>query len=359
MVPPSQNSAAPVLAYGGQSPRIPVGALLLHGPPGPAGPQTIPVRGTANHLWPLDEAPIVPQGSGPHSRSTWTQEEQTRGLPLDLSPLEPLLKLSTRTKQMAEKYDGTIDWADYLKQFEMVDTWNGWSEEEKAAQFSMSLNARWAWADSFSDAHTIMSYGTQVKALSQRFKPIEHEEAYKAEFRRRSRGKDETFLEFGHGIRRLAIWAFPKINFEAWEEMVVDQFLLGLSEAEMRRHVSLAYPGNVDQAITLATEYETVSQSMKGIVPTKPRQVAAVQETGTSSKGSSNTEDLLKGLIDLVKKQNRSGPGTRREGQNQSSTIVCFKCNQAGHIARYCPHQPTEQWTPAGVTQNEKEGSSN
>ena len=178
-------------------------------------------------------------------------------------------------------------------------------------------------------------------------------------FRRRSRGKEETFLEFGHRLRRLAIRAFPKINFEAREELVVDQFLLGLPDAEMRRHVSLAHAGNVDQAITLATEYETVSQSMKGIVPSKPKQVAAVQGTGTSSQDSSNTEDLLKVLIDLVKKQNRSGPGTRCGGPQWASPIICFKCSHPGHIARDCPPLQTEQTTPGEENQNGKKSPLN
>ena len=214
---------------------------------------------------------------------------------------------------------------------------------------SLTGTARQAWADSFSDPHTTMSYAALVKALSQRFKPVGHEEAYKAEFRR-SRGKEETFLEFGHGLRRLAIRAFPKINFEAREELVVDQFLLGLPDAEMRRHVSLAHPG---------IEYETVSQSMKGIVPSKPKQVAAVQGTGTSSQDSSNTEDLLKVLIDLVKKQNRSGPRTRCGGPQRASPIICFKCSQPGHIARDCPPLQTEQTTPGEENQNGKKSPLN
>ena len=37
-----------------------------------------------------------------------------------------------RTKQKPEKFDGSSDWADYIKHFEMVSLWNGWREDEKA-----------------------------------------------------------------------------------------------------------------------------------------------------------------------------------------------------------------------------------
>ena len=48
----------------------------------------------------------------------------------------------------------------------------------------------------------------------------------------------------------------------------------------MGRHVSLAHPGSVDQAITLTTEYETITHSMRAPVPQKPKVVAAVEQTG-------------------------------------------------------------------------------
>ena len=54
---------------------------------------------------------------------------------------------STRQKHKPDKYDGTSDWANYLRHFEMVSTWNRWGAEDKAAQLSMYLTgvARQAW----------------------------------------------------------------------------------------------------------------------------------------------------------------------------------------------------------------------
>ena len=89
-----------------------------------------------------------------------------------------------RTKQKPEKFDGSSDWADYIKHFEMVSIWNGWREHEKAVQLSMSLTgtARQAWV-SFTNPQASLSYDSLVNALTQCFKPDGHEEAYKAEFR--------------------------------------------------------------------------------------------------------------------------------------------------------------------------------
>ena len=46
-------------------------------------------------------------------------------------------QMSFRSKYKPGKYDSTADWSDYLKHFERVAQWNGWSD--KAAQLSMNL----------------------------------------------------------------------------------------------------------------------------------------------------------------------------------------------------------------------------
>ena len=150
---------------------------------------------------------------------------------------------------------------------------NEWNDWEKAAQLSMNLSglARQAWADSFCDSAAEVIYDALVTALTQRFKPEGQEEAYKAEFRHRVRKAEETFLEFGYSLWWLAITAFPKCAREAWDDQVKNQFLLRLSDAEMRNHVSVAYRVCVDKPITLATEYETITQSFKSPVSQKPK----------------------------------------------------------------------------------------
>ena len=71
-----------------------------------------------------------------------------------------------QTKQKPEKFDGSSDWADYIKHFEMVSLWNGWREDEKAVQLSVSLTgtSRQAWADSFTDPQASLSYDSLVNA---------------------------------------------------------------------------------------------------------------------------------------------------------------------------------------------------
>ena len=204
--------------------------------------------------------------------------------------------------------------------------------EEKAVQLTINLTgiARQAWVDSFCDSSTPISYESLVVALTQRFKPDGQQEAYKAEFRHRTWKRDESFMEYGYALKRLAIRAFPKITHEAHEDLIVIQFLQGLADAEMRRHISLTHPSGVDQAVGLATEYETVSQSIRTPQTQKPKQVAAVKGTNES-----RTDQLLEKILGLVTPRAEQ-PGMERPRFRNRSTVVCYECGQAGHIKRFC-----------------------
>ena len=120
MVSQPPYPAAPGPAYIQPGPRIamyPPGSSSLSAPP---LPQTVPATGTANHPRSFADTPALPTEPGSDPRSNWSSNDQSRGLPLAVSKLETALRSSARTRQRAEKYDGTMDWADYLKQFEMV-----------------------------------------------------------------------------------------------------------------------------------------------------------------------------------------------------------------------------------------------
>ena len=182
--------------------------------------------------------------------------------------------------------------------------------------------ARQVWSDCMDSSVSGQDYQSLVKAMGDRFQPKGQVNTYKAEFRGRRRKKDETFIELGYALRRLAIRAYPNIAHEAREEMILDQFLTGL-DAEMRKHVSLAHPGGVDQAITLATEYDNICETVKNPLPSKPRPVALVQETGANDDATLNQ---LVGLLTQLKNQLAPGQGP-----------ICFQCGKACHVKRRCP----------------------
>ena len=93
-------------------------------------------------------------------------------------------QMSFRLPYKPEKFDGTASPSDYLKHFEKVSQWSGWSDNDKAAQLSMSSTgvARQVWSESGEDSMEADDYDSLVEVMGQRFKPKSHEETYKAEF---------------------------------------------------------------------------------------------------------------------------------------------------------------------------------
>lgn len=119
-----------------------------------------------------------------------------------------------------------IEWTDYICHFEQVSMWNNWSENEKAAQFTMSLRglAQRILGDLTHDQLT--NYKALVSVLTQRFNTAEHETAYRSEFDYQERQQSTTR-------------AYPgslRMN------IVVEQYINGLGSSEIRPHVQFAHP---------------------------------------------------------------------------------------------------------------------
>ena len=112
--------------------------------------------------------------------------------------------------------------------------------------------------------------------------------------------------------------------------MAKDQFVLGLADAEMRRHVSSAHPTTLDKAIALATEVDVVSQASRSHVQHKPKPVSVVQDSQPSVNGD---QELLQQILETMTKltDRQSRPPRNR------SNIRCFECQEVGHIKRNCP----------------------
>lgn len=111
-------------------------------------------------------------------------------------------------------------------------------------------------------------------ALEQRFHPPGQESAFRSDFRNRRRDKNESITDYGYALRRLGCLAFPGIPYDAKEIYIIDQFIYGLGNQELKKHVKLKHPKTLDQAISLAVEFESFEGSQNTL--SKPHTVNAV-----------------------------------------------------------------------------------
>lgn len=253
-----------------------------------------------------------------------------------------------RREKEPDKFDGkSVELRDYLVHFEQVASWNNWGYYEKGLQLSMSLKGQAQ--KLLTDMHPdqVKDFNSLKQALQSRFSPAEKGFAYRCEFRSRMRMKNETPPEFGYALKRLADLAFPDIHYTGREQYTIDQFIHGLGNRELRKHVQLRHPTSLAAAISYAVEYEAVDQQIN--IENKPTHVRfnLNQESGCKSvlpesdiaAKDKQLSDLLKNLNTLLTKLSVS-PDSRSRSRSPSpktkSKVECYQCHGFGHYAADC-----------------------
>ena len=296
---------------------------------------------------------------------------------------------SIRKQKEPDKYDGEkVEWQDFYVHFETVATWNGWTETEKGLQLATCLRGKAQKVLSELKASQKADYAFLVSVLAKRFNPPHRENAFRAVLRQRRRLPKESLMDFGCDVSRLAQKAYPEFPYEALDQVSREQFVRGLTDIEMKRHVDLRNPSSLEEAISLATQFESFEQG-EGHIPgigrgeSRPAKnrtapVQAEDQKGTVSKGElaslqkqiellltreSKAEQDSKAIADLQGKLsklsdqvesltklgvsksqtnwiNRSEWLHRSKNSNNMGRFPkgnCFECGQPGHYKNSCP----------------------
>ena len=80
------------------------------------------------------------------------------------------------------------------------------------------------------------------RVLTQRFSPHEREVAFRCEFRNRKRSKSESVSDYDYALRRLHVAqkSFPLMHSDALETCIIDQYIHGLGNFELRKRTVFA-----------------------------------------------------------------------------------------------------------------------
>ena len=222
---------------------------------------------------------------------------------------------------------------DHMLQFDIVADWNDWSYREKGANLAMSLKDGAQEVLQELSPASRQDYDSIADALKRRYDPDEKENLKRVEFRGRSKRKDETSGEFGFALKRLANSAYPDMSIEAKETLIIDQFVHGLNTRDLRRHVQFNHPATLQQAITLANEFEFFESASCQKHEDPSLGIRSLKDKSEPSHSMDRLEKEIKSLrqeIADIKKSNNDKhkflPGVR-----------CHHCRLEGHVERSCP----------------------
>ena len=289
---------------------------------------------------------------------------------------------NTRKQKEPDKFEGDkVEWADFIAHFEMVARWNDWTYTEKGLQLATCLRGKAQKVLGSIPESQRSDYEAMKSALEKRFSPPHRENAFRAVFRQRKRESKESLMDFGSDVMRLAQRAYPEFNYTALDQVARDQLVRGLPDVDMKRHVDLGSSSSLDEAISLATQYESfemgessASLNSRLEIKGKSRSNTKTAPVQNESEANAASLDKLSSLFDKkfealnkqvttslanmnarlesIASEKRAGtdkparqfnqgrkwnnPPPNPQG-NKANMGNCYGCGEPGHYKRNCP----------------------
>ena len=159
-----------------------------------------------------------------------------------------------------DNFDGSgkTEWSDYIVHFEQCASWNQWSDLQKAQILSIHLRGEAQRLHSGLTVAQLTNYHAMKQIIIDRYEPKEKDVAS-------LRDKGESASYYGYHLNRLAQKEYPNLTLNQLEVYLIDQFITGLANYELQKHVQFGHPKSLHEAFDLATEYEALSGSVDRI----------------------------------------------------------------------------------------------
>ncbi len=152
----------------------------------------------------------------------------------------------------------------------------------------------------------------ELKALLlKRFQPRDLTATYKAQFRSRRRRHNEDIHTFVEAAQRLADMAWPFMDSQGKEELVVDQFLLGMVNHELNVQVAAHGHRRIEDVLHVAHSLEAVHEEEKH-APRSRKPTTQARFVTPESGETTDTERVLKEILAQLGQESQRNRGGRR-----------------------------------------------
>lgn len=220
-----------------------------------------------------------------------------------------------------------------VKRFEVCAVANDWNDAKKLKRLPTLLRGRaWAVFDALPDA-SIDTYEHLKEALLRSLSPDTEEDRQTAHDElgcRKLREGQESVDELARDIEKLLDRASPGLPADS-------------RNAELRYHLLNALPDKVTLQLKLLPKVdypETISKARELLLIFRR---AEMPTTAVNQVQTNFNEDRLKGVEEALQQVSQQLASLSIRHSSRGAMSRCFKCGQAGHLARNCRSSVTSQ----------------
>ncbi|KAJ8712662.1 hypothetical protein PYW08_007966 [Mythimna loreyi] len=208
------------------------------------------------------------------------------------------------------RFDGTSSWTAFKYQFETLVKTNRWDDEQSFAALTLALrgDALLVLENLPSDGRTLERL---MEGLDTRYGDKHLEHVFRAQLRERTQKPNESLQQWGVEVERLVRRAYVSMTPETVEVYLVQAFIDGLRDTEVRATVRLGHHQTLKSAMAHALEVEAVRQDSR---------THRVREVVVSPSVQPRQRE---GVV--------SSPAKSRY------IPTCYGCGEKGHIRTDCP----------------------
>jgi len=213
------------------------------------------------------------------------------------------------------------DPTEWFKRYEICCNANDWNDEMKAKKLPTLLEgeALVTWLELTTEQQG--SYELGKKSILERMGPVRF--VSMDDFHHRRLLPGESLSVFCHELKRLIDRAMPAADVATRQQLVIHQFLTGLPLEVSKRLRAAGEINDLGQLMQRAKLLMTIDAENPG------EKLAAVQQP------IDRVEALTEQVAALTEQM--AAMATNQRNARQPARLLCFRCNQPGHVQRNCP----------------------